>query len=527
MNFKFWKKAAPKTETKIKNFVEFLRYPKDRRIVPVDTGNNERHSLPNHERARSVAEARHLAQNDVNVRGFLQAFKLHGVGDCGGNVIFRTEDETWNSKAHQLMKAANRDCSFRVPGIHISEYLKTAVQSMIRDGDFAIVVDTDITEGKFLTFEADQICEINPQEWEKYALENGFSWFDPATSAKKPCFQESGVVVDNLGRALAIVTCSTRGVPVAPLKNCTVWPIDKCHIILEADRFDQYRGNSMLLPMVQILSDFRDLIASEIKSAKRQAQDAIVVKQKNSVAALLAQTGLTSAQLTEGTDMTLAPLNPQRYENLEDQFGGAVEYIGNEDEIAHLKTERPNPDISNFEEYTKRSCGLSLGLYRMFSIGEVSTSYSAARCELWLTQRAVSCLQKLMERRVLAFRNTKLIESWVQSGQLPPIPNGEHPEDTYTVEWPKPPEINPGAEVDAAMKRIKAGLSNWDIENGSENKKILGGLAKNLEFMKDNGLDMLAFFETKAGAVNPPTPEEQQFENENDDTTKKPENKKS
>ena len=155
----------------------------------------------------------------------------------------------------------------------------------------------------------------------------------------------------------------------------------------------------------------------------------------------------------------------------------------------------------------------------MFSTLEVSTSFSAARAELHLTWAAFRAFQKLLENQVIDFRNTKLINSWVEQGLLGAIPDDLNPVETYQVQWNEPPQLNPMQEVQAALLKIKGGLSNWSIENGCESDQILSNLKHNIDFLKENGLDMLSFFEDKKGDPTTQTPIDDSSANPEDPNT--------
>lgn len=514
------KKMSPENQTKalkiMENYIEWLRFPTSRPIATVDTGNNEYSSMPNWERVRSISEARQLAQNSVAVISFLEAFKNHAIDDSG-DVVFNTPNKRWNDKAQKLMRKANRDVDYRVPRTTISTYLKVAVESIIRDGDFTVIVDEDITDNKFLTYEADQVCAINDNQWKIHAPELGYTYKDSLGNVV-PCKQHSGIITDGFGKVRAVVCTNIRGQTTIDIKDATIFPINIVNIVMKSSRFSQYRGNSMLLAMLTVIADFSDLIQAEIQSAKRQAVESILVRQDNPVEQFLTSMNMTQDQLTEGTGVAMNPTTPQRYDNLENIYGGGVVYASKQDEVTHLKNERPNQEISQFENYMKQSCGGSLGLYKMFSTLEVSTSFSAARAELHLTWAAFRAFQKILEESVLRFRNEKLIESWVSRGLLPAIPGDIDACETYVVEWSRPPELSPLDEVNASLAKIRGGLSNWDIENGADNEKIQTRLAENVKFLKDNGLDMLSFFETKAGA--PIVPEKETEESEKPEETK-------
>ena len=509
----------------VKAQYELLARRQDRPRPMVADGGNEDSVLPAYRRPLSIAEARELHENDLNIEALLGSMQTHVVGDCGGKAVFHTADKVWNAKAANLMKRWQRDCDFRIPGQHFNDWLKLALLSSLRDGDFALVFDVDLTEGKTLTFEADQVCEVEAKDWPAYAEKNGWTYDDPQDKKKKlPLIQRSGCLIDGHGRLVAIVTSSKRGLSAAPAASVTIYKIADARMVFRPQRLNQYRGNSVLLAMVTVINDFRQLIAAEIKSAKRIAQDALIVQRDNPSADILGAANLSADQLTEGTGQSIPAPSPARYEELEEAYGGGVGYIGINDKVTPVINNRPQPAIKDFELHTKQSCGLALGLYKMFSIGEVSTSYSAARAELLLTHATFRCMQKWLERQILDFVFGKLLSGWIRDRKLDTIPadpvTGEAPlpDETYTVDWPALPVLDPVAEVDAALKRLKGGLSNFDQELGADAEKSLLRLAENIKFLKENGLDILSIFETASGGASgskssPPPPDDEAEQN--------------
>lgn len=507
--------AAPESKPRydvgmVRAVYEAIAHPCDREQPSPANGGNEKSVLPAYPRLLSVAEARNLHENDLTVGGLLTGFSTHVVGEVGGKIVYNTQSEEWNKKASKLTKAWQADCDYRIPDWHFNDWLQVALPTFMRDGDFLLVFDKDVTEHKLLTFEADQIASVGETDWPAMAKERGY-----VDTKGTPWPQFSGVVTNPRGQVVAHVASVERGRISHPAKECSLYPAKISRMIFRAMRLQQYRGNSVLLAMLDIISDFRELIKSEIKSAKRTAREAIIVQQENPTQAILDATQITLDQLTEGTGETLPQAQAKRYEVLDKNYGGETVYAGLNDKITHVKNDRPAPQIAEFQKHTTQSCGHSLGMYKMFSTGEVTTSYSAARAELLLTHAMFRCLQKFLERRVIDWIMRTLITDWIAAGELDELPDDmDVPSETYTVVWPELPILDPVAEVDAALKRLKGGLSNWDIELGGDAKKILLRLSENIKFLRDNDLDILSIFESVAGAKSgTDTKTQQQKEN--------------
>ncbi len=465
-----------------------IERPRDRRVATIATSGPETSSLPPRTRLQSIAEARQLIENDLTASGLFNTLQTNVVGATGGKPLFHTSDKSWNAAAAAYLAAWAKDCDYRIPGQNLNEWLKIALASFLGDGDFLLVHDVDLTGNKLLAYEADQVCELRKGDFA------GTTW------GKTGHLQTSGVIVDSAGRSVAYIGSKKRGQVSTTTAASTIYPASVARLIYRPKRFSQYRGASVLLPMITVLSDFRALIESEIKTAKRIATEALFVEQENPTAGLFGN--LTPEQLAAGTtaDPTSLAAPTSRYEELEDAYGGAVTYGRKGEKVTVLGNTRPALGIKDFELHAKQSCGLSLGLYKMFSTGEVTTSYSAARAELILTHALFASLQKFLERQILDHLYPRLLSNAIATGALPPAPAGVDLASSYTVQWPTMPILDALDEIEAFYRRIRYGQTNFDIELGPEREAIHQRLAENMQFLRDSGLENLPYFATASGA---------------------------
>ena len=465
-----------------------IERPRDRRIATIAQTGPEASSLPPRSRLQSIAESRQLIENDLTASGLFNTIQTNVVGPTGGKPVFHTPDKNWNAAAAALIATWAKDCDYRIPGLNLNEWLKIALASFLGDGDFLLVHDPDLTGNKLLTYEADQICDLRKAD---FAATN---W------GRQGHTQVSGVIADRTGRVAAYIGSAKRGQISTTASAATIYPADVARLIYRPRRFSQYRGASVLLPMITVLSDFRALIESEIKTAKRIATEALFIEQENPTAGLFGN--LTPEQLAAGTtsDPTALAAPTSRYEELEDAYGGAVTYGKKGEKINVLANNRPALGIKDFELHAKQSCGLSLGLYKMFSTGEVTTSYSAARAELILTHAIFASLQKFLERQILDHTYPRLLNSAIAAGTLPPAPAGVAVASSYTVQWPAMPILDALDEIEAFYRRIRYGQTNFDLELGPEREAIHTRLAENMQFLRESGLENLPYFATASGA---------------------------
>lgn len=481
-----------------RNYYEGIRRPKDRILVSADNGSNEEWILPGWERPRAVAECRNLAINDINVSGLLLTLENCVVGSNGGRVKFLTPDVEWNKKADAVVRKRSRDCDARIPRQSLNALLRALLREIKIGGDCVVVCDPVLTDGKLLTYEADQVCEIDSADWKAKAEAGG--WLEKIDGKPVPMIQRSGAVIDSLGRLHAIVCSRVRGRSKVSGKDATVFPVKSARIVFQPTRLGQLRGNSPLLPMLTIVADFRDLVQSEVKSAKRGAQDTYQVKD-DTLAAVQSALGAVLAPVSQaaggvGTQI-VSPVVPQRLENLEQGAGGAVIYTGKETEINALEFNRPSRSISDFENHVIARCGMALGLYRMFATGKVEASMSSARAEMYLTWRgSITADQQMLKHGVVDFA----VSVWLGMAKITP-PDGLEIEDCFAVEWPAPPALDPGAEAQAKFDEIKYGFADFETTIGPQWRDVFDRLKEQVEAARAAKIDgVLALFETKAGA---------------------------
>ena len=501
--------AKAKTEvtleltSKFTNYVNMLRYPRDRQMqAPHITGNEGVSSIPIFERVRSVAELRAQELNAVDVRAWLNQFSVHGVGPEGGTPVFNTSDKDWNTKANMLVQRALKDVDYRIPRVSFASWLQCLVRRLQIDGDALAVCDSLITGNKILAFETDQICDISNAASD--FLRDGWTYTN-IKGEQVPLDQTSGVLHDAWGKVEGYAVSNQRGLTMAAYDTCTIFTTEQAMLIYTYERFGQYRGNSPMTALLQTLADMKDIVASELKSAKSQALNTVLVKEKSTAAQRMMQLGITQQQSTDATAgaaaQLVSPIQPQHFEMLEEQTGGAVIHMpADGSEFEHLKNERPSRGIAEFDEYAKCSGGASIGLMKMFATGEVSTSFSAARAEMMLTWATFKCMHKFLENGVIAFYLTKLIEGFQKAGKLGPCPDEKIPCECYKLRWPIAPMLNPGAEVTATLDAIKGGLTSWSDELGPDSDEMWERLKKNIEYLKANGMDFISALETKSGA---------------------------
>jgi len=479
---------------KVKADFESLRWTPGRSRPAIETGAIEDTALPMHKRLLSVSEARHLDNNDLNVSALLDTIKTFSVGTEGGKVIFTSADQTWNTAAGKYFNTQwAKNCDYRQSEV-FNTILGQVLISIVRDGDCLIVCDADLTEGKLLTFEADQICEIAGQDWKNEAVKRGYS--ELVDGKAVPLKQVQGVVLNRLGKVMYYVTHSGHGAQSVAWKDATVFPASICRLVKDGKRLNQVRGVSKLIPMVDTLHDLRQILKSEVQSAKVISERALIIKQRDPASAIMAESGMSPEDLAKGTGETLNLFVPRKYEALEEGFGGVVEHVSKDDEFQFVENTRPSRGIAEFVTYSVSVAGKALGLFNCFSTGKVDASYSAARAEILLTYATFSKWQKVLERGVMDFAVPLVIQNAVKAGELPAMPE----DFSFRCDWPVAIQLDPDKEISAAEKRLKAGLSTFSEELGANSEQKLDKLGEEKKGLEKRGLTNLTFFQATGGS---------------------------
>lgn len=478
-------RAVSERAGKIVALYESLRVPQGgRRRPPLETGADDQDNLKGHDRRLSVAEARHLDRNDLQVQGLLETIGTLAVGPQGGNPVFSTPDQTWNAAAQRAWRRWAKRCDWRGTGVTWSDSIRLGLRSILRDGDYLTVWDADLLDGQCLWYEADQVVDIESAAWQAEAATRGWSEVDALTGRPAPYVQRSGVIVDRYGRVRGYVATSEYGRTAVPWSSATAWRPEQARLSMRAYRFNQYRGNSSLLAMLSAVSDVRQMVLAEIQSAKRTATEAVVVKQKRPP--LLGNGVLTG---------DAAPT--QRYEELEEAYGGAVSYMGTEDSAELLRNDRPAPNVRDFARWVGELSGKSLGLFPVFSSGQ-ATNPATARLEVLLTWAAFRVWQKMLERGPVDHVVPKVVDLLIRRGELPACP--VQPAECYKVSWPAMPLLSPTDEIAASVAKIKAGGSDFESEFGPEWQSVVRKLAEQKDLLtQELGLEFISVFETVSG----------------------------
>ena len=466
---------------------ESLRWAQvGRRRPPPETGPDHTDNLPLRERHLSVAEGRNLHRNDLMAGGLLETIRTLAVGPQGGSPVFTTPDSEWNQAAQKAWRSwAKLACDFRGTGVCWSDSIGLGLTSILRDGDYLTCWDEAMLEGGCIWYEADQLAEIAAADWAANAVAQGLAELDPLTGQMVPLSQQSGVIRDRFGRVRGWVATSEYGQQTVPWAKATVWRPEQARLTMKPYRFNQIRGNSSLIAMISAISDVRAMVLAEIQSGKRAAQEAIAIKQKRPP---LLGNGLTDAGVTPAT---------QRYEEFEESYGGAVLYMGVDDDAKVVGNERPAPQVRQFAEWVSEVAGKSLGLFPVFASGKI-TNPANARLEVLLTWAAFRVWQKMLERGPVDFVVPRVLGMLQKSGAIPPCPVDLA--ESYQVSWPEMPLLTPKEEIEAKVMRIKAGGSDFEAEFGPSWPEIVRRLAAQKDLLtQELGLEFISVFETVSG----------------------------
>ena len=424
-----------------------------------------------------MAEGLHQQRNDSMIQALIGDMENWTVGAEGGKVVFRSSDEEWNKTAgHWLNTVFAYECDYRNQRTSLYDFYRIGVGSIVRDGDFLVVLDRKLFDGKIMVFECDQITNLDAA---------GFS--DLTKSGKyADCSQQDGVIVDKWGSVQAYVVTGKRYMTQVRADDAEVIPAKSCALVLKPYRFNQLRGESALLRLLEITDALRNLVTNEVESAKRIAEDAIYLKKADPLDGV----GVTADDAT-ALGMPRAIFTGPRPEGI----SGGVQVIGKDDEITAVTNPRPSRNVWDFGDWFARRAYKSVGLYSVMATG-VAQYPQQAKAEILLSYVAIRVWQRVIEDRMANFLIEQAVDIGVQSGKVAAPPaDWKH----YNVIWPKAPVAELEQSLKDTLDKIKCGASSFEKEFGADWQYTVAELAKEKDLLIEFGLENLDFFSTVAG----------------------------
>ena len=495
-----------------------------RRIM--DRGTEESEFLP-YDRMYAITLGRDMHRNQARYVALEKMISRMTAGTVRCQV--NTPDKAWNDAAERFFnRVFARDCLMQIPRQHLSELCQQLVASMIREGDVLVVFDAPgvaVGSGRLLVFEADQLVRMEDADF----------------AARYPrCRQECGVIINEYGCTVGYIVSVLRlddqqrfrpnTLTTLSGDKCLVFGTDDAVLLAARYRPGQVRGVPEMLPVSICLDDADEMVKSELLTSKMGSKNYATVYQSEStqnaandgemIRQMVAQE--QAGNLDPATGQILDPdaaaaigaKAPERthYESIDHNDSAIVTYLEGKDRLDIQTPTRPNLHVDEFYRSRTSDAASALGIARGYGEMAVTNSYTAHRGESLLTWSAIYDRQKQLERTLLDWLATKVIEHGITLGEVP----ASAPADwSMMISWEMPvmPAIDERTAVEAQAASLKAGLTTYKELLGSEWAEKLEELAKEKDLIEQLGLP-LAIMETVSGAqaVTPPN----QTENTND-----------
>jgi len=450
-----------------------------RRKSPIEY-TNEEGILPLWKKLGAIAVGRDLERNFSPAKGILNQFKVNVVGPLG-KIQINIEGGKEGEKYFNEIWA--KDCDARDEN-HFSTILQNIVASVIREGDCGILVDDGIidNDGKLWMYEADQIGNIKSDQFKaKYGEKYN---------------QDSGIIREKNGKISGYIFSGSRGKTEYDIKEVTVFKRGVAKLIKNPWRLNQGRGVGSILTSATQVSDLYEILAAELGSAKRAALIAGYTKRTPTITD---PDNFVEAEAIEGEETTTTTTTAlDTYDSFEALSGGHWEYLQEGDDVGVLDLKgRPNSGLADFINAVLAMSGASLGLAKVYTTLQASTSYTAFRGEMLISWATFIMLQKWLERSVCDWVAKKVLNWAMINEKISTLPDGW--ERSISWVWPVMPEVDIVNAETAIEKALKNGSTDFSKILGPDWKTKLEGYSKQLEYIRELKLP-LSIFSTVSGA---------------------------
>ena len=460
---------------------------KQRHSPKIEFGDEQTLNLTR-DRLKGIATTRDQYRNYAISKNHVRTIVNNAIGTDIKLVLYPSEDESNKAAARWFNRDWSRDCEAR-QGWHRNDLNKLILTQFLREGDIVAFFDRGGVipggEGKVWLWEPDQIVNLSDQEFKKkraaitdqlgpfYEGKYGITLKDADLS------QGDGVILDKWGRTLGYMVHNKHGMTIAKADDVTILPRGPARLIMQPWRVNTVRGMSELLTIANDTQHVREIREAALMRMKVQSFIVMAIKKADA-----AQAGLTRS----GNDATVAAAGTMgdNYENFEKITRGAIEYLGNGEEVQNLSLPGDSVDIETMLKYATASSGMGLGLAKAYALAESASSYSAGMFEgnmTWPTFRAYS---KHMERYVLDWEAEEALTWGVERGKIKGLADGWKDNLGWTG-WPERMAINPAAEANAKKTRLSIGDLDWADMLGPDWREKLASLGEQIKAGRDAG----------------------------------------
>jgi len=434
--------------------------------------------------------------DNTSLQGTIDTACRLTVGQRGGTPIFTGADKEFATRFFNKWK---RNCGYN-EGESYYEILSLIMRTVILHGDCIVWIDDNFTDSKIRIFDADQICNVETPDFNRWKAENGLP--DHAR-------QVEGCVVDGTGKVYGYFVTMLRNRYAVSINDATYLPVETCRRVSLHKKITQYRGEPLVLANQQITEDTRMLLQSEVGAAKLASELSLVIEQPegfdaNAISSLLE--GYSDlGELTEGTGISpddivkLGEASKQDEASTFKAFEGksAIAQVPSGTKVTNLNNaQRPSAPIQSWVDVLNDSNGKSIGVMSCLARGRADNSYSSGMIELEISWKSFEEFQKLLERQVVDYAMSVLL-----------------PHSEYEVYWERSVVIDPEKDAKVAVMELTSGRKTYRDLLGADWKNQMDELAEEKKYLEEKGLTNLTFFQTSNGN------ELSEIQNENQENT--------
>jgi lambda family phage portal protein len=460
---------------KLVNFsYDAVKYNRERKGPSSLSGAEDYRS--NYDRVELMKRARDLAENVGLVRSILMKFASHTAANISYQA--RTENPEVNTdvEAYWAEWWDRCDLTTRHTG---STLMQVAMMSMLRDGDFLIVLVRDKDGNlKIQGIEADRLGDP----------------FRTYTSLDLI----GGIHIDRNTGAPTAYDIFNRSIGDFYTYQTTI-PSSQAFHLFDPLRIDQYRGVSAFHTAINDCTDIYDIINFEKMASKNASSQAGIVKRNNNNASDLSS--LTNDEDVNGNTIKLEAIQ-----------SGKISYLEpGEDIVFPDGPSRPSGAFAEFHKILLRNICLGLGIPYSFAVDPSAMSGPTARLEMQQAGRTFRRYQKLLDDKVLRPIKNIVIADAVSRGLI------ENNVGTRTTKgifnFGANVSIDLGRESASAISEFKTGLRTAaDIyaERGQDFESAMRQRAIEAKLIKDLAEKYGVAPETISDIVTPTPPQPQQ-----------------
>ena len=371
------------------------------------------------ERIRLMNRGRDLDDNFSTVRAILTHFVVHVSGSLAYQA--RTGDSVLDQEVETYLNAWFKDCD--ITGRHsLLSLTQLVLRATVVDGDCGVVIVREGDGLKLQTVTADRIGR------------------DIDLNLNEPNYT-GGITIDNLGRPLSYRVYE-RDSSGRYLNFSEVSADNFCHVFVPT-RLDEYRGRSVMAPILDDAQDVMDLIEYEKLAARWASSQAGVIKTEYGADDEMASV-LRGDKDQFGNEIKLSALEPGRINYL--NTGESMEVFRNDN--------RPAIAFANFVQYLENRMCRALGTSARVMLDRPSAGPEARKdlrqaertFDFWRYQIEAQFLNKVVRLVLMDAAAKRILPN------APEVAKGQW-------QWPGSVSIDAGRDARADIELWRMGLA--------------------------------------------------------------------